>query len=175
MNTKVLFLVGVAASMFAENSAIAADLEQRLFSAEDETLTRPASIPSEVTAMLAQDSDVKDALTDEHLGPDAVPSSWFLASEIHLRNAREKDLIVVAKGPLMGANVTIFLIFRPGDLRYELLLKAPAHTMAVKSARSNGYEDVELWSATAITESSVLCRFDAGAYRLSTRNSKPIR
>jgi hypothetical protein len=161
--------------MFAVNSANAADPEQRLFSAEDETVARPASIPSQVTAMLAQDSDVKNALTDEHLGPDAVPIPWFLASEIHLRNTREKDLIVVAKGPLTGANVTIFWIFRPVDRRYELLLKAPAHTMVVKSARSNGYEDVELWNATAITESSVLCRFDSGAYRVSTRNSKPIR
>jgi hypothetical protein len=171
---KLLFLVCVAAPIFVRNTANAADLEQRRFSAEDETLTRPASIPFEVTALLAQDSDVKYALTDEHLEPDAIPSSWFLASEIHLRNTREKDLVVIAKGPLMGANVTTFWIFRPGDHRYELVLKAAAHTMVVKSARSNGYEDVELWSATAITESLVLCRFDAGTYRPSTRNSKPI-
>jgi hypothetical protein len=64
---KLLFLVCVAASIFAENTANATDLEQRRFSAEDETLTRPASIPSEVIALLAQDSDVKDALTDEPL------------------------------------------------------------------------------------------------------------
>jgi hypothetical protein len=161
--------------MVAGDTANASDLEQRRFSAEDETLTRPASIPSEVTVLLAQDSDVKYALADKHLGPDAVPSSWFLASEIHLRNTREKDLVVIAQGPLTGANVTTFWIFRPGDHRYELLLKAPAHTMVVNSARSNGYEDVELWSATAITESSVLCRFDARTYRPSTRKSKPIR
>ncbi len=172
---KVLFLVCVAASMLAENTAHAADLEQRRFSAEDETLTRPASIPSEVTALVAQDSDVKYAQADEHLEPAAVPSSWFLASEIHLRNTSEKDLVVIAQGPLMGANETTFWIFRPGDHRYELILKAPAHTLVVKSARSNGYEDVELWSATAITESSVLCRFHAGTYRPASRNSKPIR
>ncbi len=168
-------LVCVALCLLVQSTANAAGAEQRLFSMEDESVKNPASVPPEVIALLARDSQVRDALTDEHLAPDAVPSSWLLASEIHLGSASEKDLVVMANGPLQGANVTTFWIFRPTDHRYELLLKAPAQTLAVKNRCSNGYRDIELWSATAVTESRVLCKFKGGTYLPAAKKLEPIQ
>jgi hypothetical protein len=160
----VASLVCVALSMLAPNIANAASGEQHVFSVEDETVTSPASIPSEVIPLLAQDSEVKAAVVDEHIATDAVPTSWFLATEIHLGKPSEKDLIVISKGPLIGANVTTFWIFRPTNRGYELLLMAPAHTLVINEARTNGYRNIELASSTAVAVSNVLCRFRGGKY-----------
>lgn len=83
----------------------------------------------------------------------------MLASEIHLTSSTERDLVVIAGAPLSGANVTTFWIFRPTNPGYELLLDAPAHDMVVRNSRTNGYRDIELVSATAVTASTVLCRY----------------
>jgi hypothetical protein len=168
-------LVFGGVSSLAQTAIAPAGAEQRQFSMEDESVKLAASVPPEIIALLARDPDVKDALAYEHLATETIPSSWFLASEVHLSSASEKNFVVIGRGPLLGANVTTFWIFRPRDHRYELVLKAPAHTLVVKNTRSNGYRDIQLLSATAVTESTVLCRFGAGTYRPSVKSLEPIR
>ncbi len=153
----------------------AAGAEQYTFSAEDASVKRPVSVPPAVNRILAHEPDVMGVLEYEHLAPDAVPGSWLLASEIHLTNSAEKDLVVIAEGPLSGANVTTFWIFRATDHGYELLLNAPAHDMVVKNSRTNSYRDIELLSATAVTMSKVLCKFKDGTYLPATKSLEPIQ
>ncbi len=137
----------------------AANEEQRVFSAEDEALKHPAPVPPGVIELLTRDSTVRDTLASEHLAGKAIPASWLLASEIHLRSASEKDLIVIGEGPLSGANVTTFWIFRPSGGGYKALLNdAPA----------------ELLSATAATMSSVVCKFDGVMYVPTRKTLQPI-
>jgi len=124
--------------------------------------------------MLARDPDVKQILESERLPVEKLPTSWFLASEVHLRGSNERDLVVVGTGPVSGANVTTFWIFRPRGRRFELLLNAPAHWLEIKEARSNGYKDIELVSATAVTVSTVLCEFEGVTYKPSSKTLNSI-
>ncbi|MGA2879763.1 MAG: hypothetical protein ABSG13_12505 [Bryobacteraceae bacterium] len=88
MYTSVFLLACIAVSMLVCDTADAAQVEQRRFSAEGESVKHPASIPPAVNRILAHDPDVMGVLEYEHLATDAVPGSWLLTSEIHLNSAR---------------------------------------------------------------------------------------
>lgn len=151
--------------------------EQRLFSAGHETVRHPTPIPPGIMAILAHDPDVKEILESQHLASDKLPGSWFLASEVHLTNRGEKDLVIIGVGPIRGANVTTFWIFRPRDGAFESILDPPAsvHTLTIRGTQSNGYKDIELLSATATTISSVLCKFEGTSYKQTVPTLTPIR
>jgi hypothetical protein len=97
------------------------------------------------------------------------------ASEVHLAGPSEKDIVVMAVGSLRGANITRFWVFRPTDRRFEMLLDARVHDLIVKKSRSNGYRDIELLSATAVTVSTVIVRFDGTKYQTYKTRSETIR
>lgn len=148
--------------------------EQLHFSAEDENVKRPIVLPEEALALIAKDSEVMELLKDQSSAAIQL-SSWLSASEIHLDGPREKDIIVVAKGPLSGANVTTFWIIRPSGRGFDLMLGAvPAHDLVIKNTRSKGYRDIEAWTATAVRESTISFRFDGNRYKPSARSSKDI-
>ena len=79
--------------------------EQLQFSAEDEGVKRPVKIPEEVLAILRKDKLVHNVLEDQELTAEKLPSAWFSAAECRLGSSRQKDLIVTAVGPLVGANI----------------------------------------------------------------------
>jgi hypothetical protein len=168
------------ASLFAHLTvaqawAAPATTEQWQFSAMDRTLKRPVPIPRQVLAEIALDPDIKHLLESEHLSPEKIPSSWFLVSEVHLSTAAEKDLVIVGTGPVLGANVTTFWIFRLRKGRFESLLKPPAAAMSlvINRTRSNGYHDLELFAGTAVMVSRVLCKFDGKSYKATTKTLEP--
>ena len=148
--------------------------EQAQFSVEDDTVKSPISIPEEAWSVLRKDTSVLDVLADQNLSAEQLPKSWFTASAVHLSGSNERDLVVMGKGPLQGANVTTFWVFaqRPEGLR--LVLNAPAHDLVIKPMRWNGYKTIEIASATAVRLSKVTFRFDGNQYRADTRPvSKP--
>jgi len=149
-------------------------VEQRSFSAEDDHVTRPIKMPDAITRALARDTDIKQILTSENIAPDQMPPSWFLTSEVHLSGTDEKDILVIGSGPLLGANVATFWVFRPEAGGFALILKAPAHNLNVKDTRSRGYHDIELISATADRVSQIVCRFDGSIYKRSTGSSTKV-
>jgi hypothetical protein len=149
--------------------------EQTDFSAEDETVKKPAAIPDEVLALLRQDSMVKDVLESEKIPLQKLPTSWFSASAIHLSAPGEPDMIVAAEGTLMEANVENFWVFRHTVHGYELVLNAPAHDLGVKKRRWNGMREIELESATATNVHTVLLRFDGSQYAVFNDKSKDIK
>ena len=139
--------------------------EQLTFSAEDDTVKKPVAIPQNVLATLVKDEMVSRELENENLPAEKIPLSWFSASAIHLSNSRRTDFVVMARGPLAGGNVVVFWVFRGTPHGHELVLTAPMHDLIVKNTRRNGYRDVELLSANAVTVSTVLCRFDGKQYK----------
>ncbi len=148
-------------------------LEQREFSAMAENVKRPVTLPPSVIRLLKDDRDVKHVMESLGLPSDQLPLSWFLASEVHLSERNEKDLVVV--GTILGANVTTFWIFRPEHGGFELPLDgAPALQLNIKNTRSHGYRDVELVAATAVTVSTVVCKFDGRIYKTYSSSTKPI-
>jgi hypothetical protein len=149
--------------------------EQLRFSAEATSVKRPVPIPQDVLAILRKDEEVRDGLKDEGIPAEQIPLSWFSASAIHLSNPNRVDLVVMGQGPLRGANVITFWVFRATTRGYELVLTAPAHDLIVSNTRWKGYRDIELVSMTARQISTVLLRFDGKTYREHKSMSEPIR
>ncbi len=145
------------------------------FSAEEAGVEKPTPIPAEVLAILVRDNTVRLALEDESLSSERIPPSWFSASGIHLHHHNQVDLIVLAEGPLRGANVTTFWVFCATDRGYVLALAASAHDLTLKNSRSHGYRDLEIASMTAVQISTVLFRFNGERYAEYAAKSQAIR
>jgi hypothetical protein len=149
--------------------------EQVVFSAEESEVKKPVALRQDVLAILKKDEMVRNVLEYENMPPEKLPPSWFSASEIHLGRSRDADMVVVANPPLAGGNVTTFWVFCATPHGYELVLKAPAHTLRVKNTSRRGHRDIELISATAVEVSTVLLRFDGEKYAGFKTRSGPIR
>jgi hypothetical protein len=138
--------------------------EQSHFSAEDEGVEKPVEIPDDVLTILRQDRLVRNVLRSQETPTERPPQSWFSASTIHLSNSGGSDLIVVAEGPLAGANVDAFWVFRDTANGHELVLMAPAHDLVIRKTTWMGYREIELMSATAVQWSDVLLRWNGEKY-----------
>lgn len=147
--------------------------EQTHFSAEDERVQHPVEIPEAVLAIISKDEYARNTL--EGQGKSQLPKNWLSASEVHLTEPNEKDIVVMGVGLFRGANVTTFWVFRPTKGGYEMLLDAPVHDLIIKNSRSSGYRDIALLSATAVAVSTVIVRFDGKRYQISKKTSGPIR
>jgi hypothetical protein len=147
-----------------ERSSEERSSEQTHFSAEDDRVEKPAAIPRDVLTVLSQDNMVRAELENENISAEKLPQSWFAASAIHLTHSAEIDLIVVAVGPVRGANVTMFWVFRSTPHGHELVLTAGGHDLQVKSTSWKGYRDIELLSVTMQKLNTVLYKFNGKRY-----------
>ena len=172
-----LILFFVALAMCGPGTAQAKSgrlTEQMHFSAEDEGVKKPISIPSDVLAILANDGLVKNALADQKIPVDKLPTSWFSASAIHLSGPDEIDLVVLGEGQLRGANVITYWVFRATPRGHELVFSAPAHDLIVKKTRRKGFCEIELSGETAVELTTVLFRWDGDKYVVFREESGPI-
>ncbi|MBS1800097.1 MAG: hypothetical protein JSS95_09755 [Acidobacteria bacterium] len=142
---------------------------------EDETVASPAQIPPDAWKILQQDSSIKNVLDSEGMTAEQLPRNWFQASTVHLNSPSEKDLLVIASGKLLGANVTTFWLFMQTPQGTRLVLNAPAHDLFIRSSRTNGHRDVELVALTAIRIMTSKYRFDGTQYRLVKSTDEPIK
>jgi len=149
--------------------------EQTHFSAEDEAVKHPVTVPDEVLGILRRDRLVQNVLKGESIAPEKLLTTWFSASEITLGGPGEKDLIVEAEELLRGANIDTFWVFIDTDHGYELALTIPVHDLIVKSARTNGYRDLEALAATAVTVTTASFRFDGHEYKLFSSKTEDIK
>lgn len=149
--------------------------EQMHFSAEDAGVQTPVAVPGDVLEILRRDEQVRHVLEYENIPPEKLPPSWFSASAIHLSTTHRVDLIVMARPPIIGANIVTFWVFRATTNGYKLVLTAGAHDLIVKNRRSNGYQDIEMSAETARWYSSVLFRFNAEQYKRLRVRSKEMK
>jgi hypothetical protein len=148
--------------------------EQLDFGAE-ESVRCPAKLPAQIRALFVKDPDVQDALSAMNLPRNRVPPSWYRASEVKLGGLDERSFVVIGEGPLAGANITTFWIFRISRAGAGVLLKAPSLGLTILATRSEGYRDIELQAATAVRLSKVLLKFKNGRYTVFRRKSDEIR
>jgi hypothetical protein len=138
------------------------------FSAEDEGVKNAVPIPEDVWSLLKQDDDVREVLKRQSPTVKTLPREWFSAAFVHLHQANENDLVVQAEGPMMGANMTEFWVFRRDVTRSQLVLKIPAHDLLIRETESGGYKIIEASAITAATHVSTLTyKFDGNHYALS--------
>jgi len=147
---------------------------QTHFSMEDERIAHPAQIPPDAWKILQQDPSTRNVLDSEGLTPEQLPRSWFQASTVSL-NGSEKDLLVIANGKLMGANVTTFWLFLQTPQGIKLVFDAPAHDLIIHSSRSKGHRDIELVALTGIRILTSKYRFDGTRYQLVKSTDEPIK
>jgi hypothetical protein len=177
MNPLLTLVLG-SLMVFGGASAIAQSRvghEQRHFSAEDETVKNPVAIPLAVRALLAKEEMVRDAARFDHIAPEDFPASWFLTSAVSLGNEGEKDLVLVGRGPMSGANITQFWVFHATDEGYDLVLQAGAHDLFVNDRMQHGFREIELQSATGIRFYTVVFRFDGKRYKVIRNTSESTR
>jgi len=134
------------------------------FSAEGAISYPKASIPHEVFRILEQDDGVRAALEAQNGPNKETPHTWFQASSIHLKDSNEDDFVVQGTGPILGANVTTFWVFRMTGDKATLLLKVIAHDLLVKSTRRNGYLAIDAVSATASTVTTTSFEIKGNSY-----------
>jgi hypothetical protein len=151
--------------------------EQMSFSVE-EGFEKPVSLPNEVLQLLKKDTITLEAsvgCTERGGGPDVLQASWFKASEIHLGTPGEIDLLVMAaNGCLNGANVGPFWVARKTSQGYRLVLSTGGHSLEVMGTRSEGFRDIQTYTASAITVSTVVYRFNGEKYEEFDSSSEPI-
>ncbi|HEY6444836.1 MAG TPA: hypothetical protein VIY53_00135 [Acidobacteriaceae bacterium] len=167
-------LLAAAVSLPAQSNHRIA--EQRHFSAEDATVGKPVPIPSAVMAILSQDELVRGSLDDEgnpRSGPPSADS--FLASEVHLGESAEKDLVVIAGPPLAGSNVTTFWLFRMREGRPLSVLRTGGHDLIIEKSRSHGLAIVKTDAMTCCTLTELTFHFDGTRYGLARRKATSIR
>jgi hypothetical protein len=143
----------------------AARQEQTEFGSEDENWDQPVSVPVEVLRILREAN---------HASADEIPAESLLASEIHLRDANEVDLILMGIGNLRLAHAALFWIFRNVNGEFELILSTGGDSLRVLDAKSNGYRKIGIEGNTASTTTLTIYTFDGRAYRLSKKATKRI-
>ena len=131
---KILLLWGV---LFFIASAQTKSREQTHFSAEDDHVQQAVRLPESAIALLAKDDMVRTVMDNEHAA--TLPQDWFLASVVHLYAASEADLLVIANGPLAGANVVNFWILKPSNGMFSVILNGTAHDLLLQKTLTNGY------------------------------------
>jgi hypothetical protein len=150
-------------------------LEQRHFSAEDESVRVPVEIPQGVRKILDEDEMVREATRHDHIDSEKFPEAWFSATIVHLGSSSEEDLVVVGQGPMLGANITHFWVFRGTDKSFRLVLRAGAHDLIVTNKVSNGFRNIQLLSATGTRVHTVVLQFDGDRYELMSDTWEPIQ
>ncbi len=176
MRSKAAILIcGLAClQIFPAQDAGRSSGEQTHFSAEDDAVRRPMVLPDGALRVIKEDPYVAGMLQDQAPAATQIPKGWLMASQVHLAGPGENDIVVVASGLLMGANITSFWVLRPSRVGYELLLTAQGHDLLIRHSRSKGYRDIELLSSTAVTVSTVSFKFDGRKYTGHSGGSKPI-
>jgi hypothetical protein len=138
---------------------------QTHFSAEEESVERPITIPSAIRKLLAADDDVKELAQDENIPPENFLDSWFSASAVHLSSNALQDVVLVGRGPMLGANITQFWVFCATADGYRLVLKVGAHDLFVTHRTWKGFREIDLLSTTATEVHNVSLRYDGHEYK----------
>jgi hypothetical protein len=147
--------------------------EQSVFGMEMVPVAEPVVVPEDVLQILRKTNYVLTCLK-ERQAPSDIPASWFVGSRIHLDGPDEPDLVVLpANGCLLGANVAPFWVFRRTARGFELVLEISVHDLRVLKGRSNGYRDIETWSSTAVTHTTLHFKFNGRRYELTQKKTEP--
>lgn len=147
--------------------------EQSVFGMEMVPVAQPVVVPEDVLQILRKNDYVLTCLKGRQT-PNDIPASWFVGSRIHLDGPDEADLVVLpANECLLGANVAPFWVFRGTPRGFELVLDISVHDLRILKSRSNGYRDIETWSSTAVTHTTLHFKFNGTRYELTEKKNNP--
>ena len=139
--------------------------EQSEFGAEDKKWDRPVPVPTAVLQILR--SAMKAS-------PEELPAEWLLASEIHLTERDEIDLIVMGVGGLTLPHAAHFWVFRGAHGQHELVLSTGGDSLTVLDRKWKGFREIRVYNNTASTTSGTIYSFDGRRYVVRLQNTAPI-
>jgi len=135
------------------------------FSAEGDAPYPTAKIPQSVLRKLEEDEQVQETIAEEGGFQKVHLRRWFQAVKVPLTSTGECDLVVKGVGPILGANVTTFWVFRVKGGKATMLLKVSAHDLDIAAVSQNGYLGIDAASSTASTVSITSFVMKNGSYR----------
>ena len=155
------FLILVVVVIFA---AAGADAQvQTIFNLE-ESVSKKASLPDAVVAVLKSDRRARACFKEKGEGTDET--EWFEASEIDLNADGHPDLIVKAKDScLFGANQGPFWIFQKASDGYRQIFSSSGLQLSVLPAKRNSFNRIKISKAVRMKASSQTFSFKNGKYQ----------
>lgn len=144
------------------------------FSAENDGSYPSAEIPVTVLRLISHDEGVRNLLDRQKPPQKTVPRAWLSASKVHLKNKDESDIVVQGTGPMLGANVTTFWVFRLNGDNADLLSEIVAHDLIIRLPRKDGYLTVDAVSATASSVTTVSFQMKNGKYAKWLQNTEKL-
>lgn len=154
--------------------------EQTLFNADpSEGITHPVPVPDPILETLTKDVSVVACVKDNPIPSNTALASWFAASEIHLNEPNETDIVVLpaAQGsPYLcfhsAEGIGWFWVFRKTGRQYEPVLKTSGLGLRVLDSKHNGYRDLQSESQIGGTNTETVFRFENGRYRVHQRKAE---
>ena len=151
-------------------------------------IQRPVTPRRAALNALSKDASVASCLENEGLSPKELPANWFVASEIHLDEANESDLVVLPGGRLpdtpkgeippnacfWGANTGQMWVLRNTQRGFKLVLSQMGLGMSVLTTRTNGLRDIEVGAVVGGYDDSIDYKFDGESYKIAGRTSNLI-
>jgi hypothetical protein len=141
------------------------------FSAKDPTVAHPATLPDSAMQQLLKDETVRHALPKSK----PIPAKWLLVSQLHLADTPEEDYLAIGRGPLGGANVATFWIFRQHGKSFDLVLTVSAHDLMLRPSTSHGLRDLEAVTITSGNVTLADYSFDGIRYQSRHAQTQKIR
>jgi hypothetical protein len=123
----------------------------------DEKIRPRLKVPRYVIAQMVR-SERQD---DRTISADEV-ADGAVGAPVNLNDDGREDLLVRADP---GANITGFWLFRNTGRRWEIVLYTVALGVTIKRTRTNGFHDVEVVAASAVTGWEALYKFDGARYK----------
>jgi hypothetical protein len=164
-------ILGLAILIMPAGAQMRSALREQTTFSGDEPLQRPVALPTPVLKMLLDTEKGKQALEAEN--PDeSAPSKWFHATEVHLAQPGQIDLVIVGSYPMSGADNTWFWVVRNASKAPRIVLFTGGNGLRLLNGRTNGYRDVRTsWASpreVVITE----YKFIGGKYKQTKQNRK---
>lgn len=142
--------------------------EQRLFRG-DEPFRTPSPLPPEALSTILATREGKQGLEDAKNRGIADVASRFSATNIHLHDYHQAELLVIGKFPFSGADNDWFWILSP-HMGARVLLFCGGNSLEIMKEGTAGYRDVRCIWYGPDTEKEELYRYGGRAYKLSKRS-----
>jgi hypothetical protein len=171
----VLLLVCLILLFGHSTTLLAGRQEQTTFNANaiasEPLVEKSVPVPNAVLQILRDDDIVRGCKKDNPIAAGSSLASWFVASEIHLNEPSEVDLVVLPDPDERYLcfhsveGVGWFWIFRPASEQYELMLRTAGLSLEVLETKHEGYRDIQSGSQVGKFGTALIFRFMEGHYR----------
>jgi len=169
-----VFLVSLCgSSSLAQKTKKIESSEQNAFSAEEEKFEHPVPLNKSAKKALASEQSVADVMKDEKLSVETMPEDWFTASEVHLSNPAEADLVVMGNHIARGAYTSAFWVLRKSPGGFRVVFRNDAHSLQLQKTKTNGLRNILTAVVTLRYNSTAEYGFDGKTYKITKRTLQP--